>query len=81
MTWKILRLSVNTLNGDDKYSLLNTFNLAQHIQMHLSQKLKDFVNCFVHFLNLRQIFNILKKNITLIAYVFINLLTPKDVVR
>ena len=30
----------NTLNADDKYSLLNRDNLMQPIHMHLSQKQK-----------------------------------------
>ena len=42
VTRKILRLFVNTLNGDDKYSLLKRGYLTQHIQMHLSQKQKPF---------------------------------------
>ena len=41
-TWEILRLFVNTLTADDKYSLLNRDNLTQPIQMQLSQKQKTF---------------------------------------
>ena len=37
---KILRLFVNTLSADDKYSFLNRDNLGQPIQMQLSQKPK-----------------------------------------
>ena len=47
--WKILRLLVNTLTADDKYSLLNRENLTQPIEMHLSQKEKLFPNLFLHF--------------------------------
>ena len=39
---KILSLFVNTLTADDKYSLLNTDNLMQPIQILLSQKQKTF---------------------------------------
>ena len=39
---KILRLFVNTLTTDDKYSLLNRDNLSQHIQILLSQKENSF---------------------------------------
>ena len=63
-------------------SLLNRGNLLQHILMHLSQKRKtvsDFF--FLHFLKLDSIFNILKKYMTLIADVFLNWRTPKNVVR
>ena len=49
MTWKILRLFVNTLTADDIYSLLNRGNLTQPIQMHLSQQQKDFYQLFCAF--------------------------------
>ena len=39
---KILRLFVNTLSADDKYSLLNRVSLTQPIQMQLSEKQKTF---------------------------------------
>ena len=39
---KILRLFVNTLTADDKYSLLNIENLTQPIQILLSQIQKTF---------------------------------------
>ena len=39
---KILRLFVNTLTDDDKYSLLYRDNLTQPIQILLSQKQKTF---------------------------------------
>ena len=39
---KILRLFVNTLIDDDKYSLLHRDNLTQPIQILLSQKQNSF---------------------------------------
>ena len=39
---KFLRLFVNALPADDKHSMLNRDNLAQPIQMQLSQKQKSF---------------------------------------
>ena len=39
---KFLRLFVNTLPADDKHYVLNRDNLAQRIQMQLSQKQKTF---------------------------------------
>ena len=36
--WKIVRLFVKKLTADDKYSLLNSENLTESIQMILSQK-------------------------------------------
>ena len=47
---KILRLFVNTLTADDKYSLLNRDNLTQSIQTLLSQKQKAFSQIFSSFL-------------------------------
>ena len=40
---------VNTLTGDDKYSLLNRENLAQPIRTQLSQKEKAFTELFLPF--------------------------------
>ena len=42
---------------------------------------KYFQTIFLHFLNLDSIFNILKKAMTLIADIFLNLRAPKNVVR
>ena len=42
---------------------------------------KHFVNIFLHFLNLERILHIFIKEMTLIADVFLNLRTPKYVVR
>ena len=39
---EILRVFVNTLYADDKYSLGNRKNLSQPIQLHLSKKQKIF---------------------------------------
>ena len=50
MLCKILRLFVNTLTADDKYSLLNRDNLTQSIQTLLSQKQKTFSQIFSSFL-------------------------------
>ena len=47
---KILRLFVNTLTADDKYSLLNRDNLTQPIQILLSQKEKTFSQFLATFL-------------------------------
>ena len=48
--WKMLKLFVNTLSADDKYSLLNRDNLTQPIQILLSQKQKNFSQFFIAFL-------------------------------
>ena len=52
--------------------------------MQLSKKRKNFSEFFFFFLefrNLNSILNIFKKKMTLIADVFLNLRTPKNVVR
>ena len=45
--WKILRLFVNTLTDDDKYSLLYKDNLTEPIHIRLSEKKKDFFSIFL----------------------------------
>ena len=50
MLCKILRLFVNTLPADDKYSLQIRDNLTQPIQILLSQKLNTFSEFFFGFL-------------------------------
>ena len=47
---KILRLFINTLTTDDKYSLLNKENLTQPIQILLYQKDWTFSQIFSSFL-------------------------------
>ena len=46
MIQKILRLFVNTLTADEKHNLLKRDNLAQLIQMQLSEKQKTFAEFF-----------------------------------
>ena len=49
MIQKILRPFANTLAVNDKNYLVKRENLAQPIQMELSQKQKNFLNFFWHF--------------------------------
>ena len=81
VTCRILRLFINTLTADDKYSLLSTDDSLQTIQMHLSQKQKSFSGFFAAFskspLNLEHF----QKKTTLIASVFPKLTTPKHLLR
>ena len=49
MIHKILRLFVNTLTVDEKRYLLTRDNLTQTIQIHLSQKQKNFCRFFFQF--------------------------------
>ena len=47
---KILRLFVNTLTADDKYSCRNMQNFLQELQTLLSEKRKSFSGLFIAFL-------------------------------
>ena len=80
MTWKILRLFVNTPTVDDKYSVLSRDNLMQPIQMHLSQKQKSFSELFCAFFKSISHFEPFQKKMTLLDYVSPNKRTPKGVV-
>ena len=58
MSWKksalvwseILRLFVNTLTADNKYSSCNVHNFGQQVQTPLSQKQETFSGSFIAFL-------------------------------
>ena len=78
---KILRLFVNTLTDDDKYSLLYRDNLKQPIQILLSQKQKTFSQFFSPFLKSTLNFEHFQKKMTLIADVFPKLPSRKKVIR
>ena len=81
MTWKTLTPFFKTLTADDMYSLLSRDNLKQPNQMHLSQKQKTFPQFFCAFLKSTSNFQDSEKKMTVIAYVFPKLRTPKYVVR
>ena len=58
----MLRCFSNTLSVDGKYSLVNTDNLKQPIQMQLSRKEKTFSDFFSSFLKSKLNFaHLLKK--------------------
>ena len=80
-TWKLFSRFLNTLIADDKYSVISRDNWLQTIQMHLSQKQKFFSDFFSRFLESELNFEHFEKKMTLIAYVFPNLPTTKEVVR
>ena len=46
----MLRLFVNTLTADNKYSRCNVHNFAQQVQTPLSQKEETFCGFFIAFL-------------------------------
>ena len=78
---KILRLFVNTLTDDGKYSLLYRDNLRQPIQILLSQKENTFSQFFSALSKSTLNFEHFQKKMTLIADVFPQLRSPKKVIR
>ena len=81
VTWKILRLFVNTATADDKYPVLSRDKLKEPIQMHLSEKQKKISQMFCAFFQSKSNFEHFERKMNLIAYVFATLQTPKDVVK
>ena len=77
---KFLRLFVNTLPADEKYYLLNRDNLAEPIQMQLSQKQKTFSQFPFAFLKSILNYKHFPKKMTLRADVFPEIPTPKNMV-
>ena len=77
LTCIFLGLLVNTLAADEKYPVLNRDNLTIPIQMQLSQKQKTFSQFFAAFLKSSLNFKHFEKKMTLIAFVFWKLSTPK----
>ena len=71
----------NTSSADGRYSLLNTDNLTQPIQMRVSERQRTFSRFFLAFLKSSLNFEHFEKKMSLIADVFPKLRTPKNVVR
>ena len=77
---EISRLFVSMLSAGDKYSRHNRENLPLPIQIQLSKKPKTFCCFFIEFLECKLNVEHFEEQLNLIAYVFLKLLTPKDVV-
>ena len=77
----ILGLFVNALTANDKYSLPNSKNLPQPLQMELSKEEKFSSQFFAQFLKFTSEFEYFEKKMTLIADIFPKLKIAKDVVR
>ena len=73
-----LSFNVNTLTANYEYSSSNRENLRLPIQMQLLEKLKTFSAFFITFLEFTSNFEHFEKKLSLIAQVFLKLLTPKD---
>ena len=64
---EVFRLFVNTLTPDDKYSRRYMLIFWQILQKPLSQKGKLFFDFWLHFWNVHEIYNILKKRESILA--------------
>ena len=77
---EFLRLFVNTFPADEKYYMLNRDNLAQPIQMQLSQKQKTFSEFPFAFLKSILSYKHFPKKVTLRADTFPEIPSPKTMV-
>ena len=80
-TWKFFSRFLNTLNTCDNYSVVSRDNWMQTIQRHLSQKQNVLSQFFAAFFELALNFEHFQKKMTLIAYVFSKVPSPKDALR
>ena len=77
LTCQILGLLVNSFAANEKYPILNRDKLTIPIQMQSSGKEKAFSQFLAAFFKSRLIFQHLRKKLTLIAFVFMNVRTAK----
>ena len=77
LTCEIFGLLVNTLAADEMYPVLNRNNLTIPIQMQLFQQQNTFSEFLAAFLKYSLYFKDFEKNMTLVAFVFRKLQTPK----
>ena len=80
-TWIFFRPFFNALTANDKYSLISKDKWMQTIQMHLSQKQKNFPDFFSVFFESSLNFEHFQKQMSLIANVIPKLPTTNDVLR
>ena len=67
VTSEVFRLFVDTLTSDVKYSRRNRQIFLQQFQKLLCQKGKNFFDFLLHFWNVHQIENILRKKKSILA--------------
>ena len=67
VTSEIFRLFVNTLTSDVNDSRRNMEIFWQQLQTPLSQKKKTFFGFLLHFWNVHEVYNILKKKKSILA--------------
>ena len=69
----------NILTADDKYSCRNMQNFLQQLETLWSEKRKTFFGYFLHFWYVHEIYNILKKRMSVLALLYPKLFFPKEV--
>ena len=79
VTSEIIRMFVNPLIPDVKYSRRNTQNFWQQLQTPLSQKRKTFFDFLMHFWNVHEIYNILKNKNSILVWLLRKLLHRKEI--
>ena len=68
LVWcEILRLFVNMLTDDNKYSPCNVHNFAPQVKRHYLKNKKLFQDFLLHFWNVHEIQNISKKKMNILA--------------
>ena len=65
--YEILRLFVNALTADGKYSGSNMQNLFQQFQAPLSHNQKTFLDFLLHFWNVHEIQRLFQKMMSILA--------------
>ena len=76
---KTLRLFVNMLTPDDKYSLSLKASVSRNqFKCSYLKIKKDVLIFFLHFLNLHKIWNTLQKKMSLARYLIVKLSTAKS---
>ena len=79
VTSEIVRMFVNPLIPDIKYSRRNTQNFWQQLQTPLSQIRKPFFDFLMHFWNVHEIYNILKNKNSILVWLLRKLLHRKEI--
>ena len=75
---EILRVFVNILAPDNKYSLSIKANVQRNqFKCNYLKTKKYFRNIFLHFRNLHKLWNTFRKKMSLLSYLFLKLYTAK----
>ena len=81
LTCQIFGLVANTLANDEKYPVLNKYNLTIPIEIQLSEKEKTFCQFFSAFLKSRLNFKLFEQKDDRHKFCILEVMDPKNVVR